>query len=564
MVDSSTYTPETIKRRQALAEALYNKKQPPMTHWMQGVSQIGDTLVAGMLEQKNKKDQREANEWLATNLSSPGGQQAAAPQMPAPGAAPMPSAAPPVAPPQGAPAQPDSTPVASFDDRFGKWPDGKATVAAALDPRIKDAMFKIESGGRYDALGPITKSGDRAYGVGQVMGANIGPWTEQYYGKRLTPQEYLGNKDAQDAVINGEFGRLVSKYGPEGAAKAWFAGEKGMNNPNAKDVLGTSVADYGRKFMANLGQPSDVSAQSRGAPPLPAQGAPQAQAPSSPPASPPNGNMAMIAEMLRNKNPYISTMGQQLATTALQNQFGETTPTFGVIGKDEFGNEKYGWINPKKQTTLEASQPGTQVASPPPGNAPRTVMGPNNTPIPIPAGVDPKVFRQHVTTAAADAATGKQTEVQSNATQFANRMERAEADIIGVESEGSSAFNRAADAVPFGVGNYLKGESAQKYKQAQSQFITALLRKESGAAISPSEFSRYDKEFFPQPGDSQAVVQQKREARKVAIDAMKKGAGPGYQSPQMASRGPQAGAVEDGYRFKGGNPADPNAWEKVN
>lgn len=27
--------------------------------------------------------------------------------------------------------------------------------------------------------------------------------------------------------------------------------------------------------------------------------------------------------------------------------------------------------------------------------------------------------------------------------------------------------------------------------------------------------------------------------------------------------GPQPGAIEDGYRFKGGNPADPNSWEQV-
>lgn len=35
------------------------------------------------------------------------------------------------------------------------------------------------------------------------------------------------------------------------------------------------------------------------------------------------------------------------------------------------------------------------------------------------------------------------------------------------------------------------------------------------------------------------------------------------QAVQQFGQGPQPGMVEDGYRFKGGNPADPNAWEPV-
>jgi len=48
----------------------------------------------------------------------------------------------------------------------------------------------------------------------------------------------------------------VKKYGsPEAAARAWFAGEGGMNNRGAKDVLGTSVQGYSDKFNAGMGQP---------------------------------------------------------------------------------------------------------------------------------------------------------------------------------------------------------------------------------------------------------------------------------------------------------------------
>ena len=51
-------------------------------------------------------------------------------------------------------------------------------------------------------------------------------------------------------------------------------------------------------------------------------------------------------------------------------------------------------------------------------------------------------------------------------------------------------------------------------------FITAVLRKESGAAISPSEFSGQDKIFFPQPWDWPEVLLAKRNARNFRVKAM--------------------------------------------
>jgi hypothetical protein len=116
-----------------------------------------------------------------------------------------------------------------------------------------DAISRIESGGRYDLQGPRTSSGDRAYGKYQIMGENIPQWTKDALGRSMTISEFLANPQAQDAVFNHRFGSYVGKYGPGGAARAWFAGEGGMNNPNARDILGTSVSSYERQFLRGLG-----------------------------------------------------------------------------------------------------------------------------------------------------------------------------------------------------------------------------------------------------------------------------------------------------------------------
>lgn len=126
---------------------------------------------------------------------------------------------------------------------------------SGVSSSYRDAIASIESrgSGDYSAIGPVTKNGDRAYGRYQVMGNNIPEWTKAALGKAMTPEQFLADQSAQDAVFDHRFGMYVRKYGPEGAARAWFGGEGAVNNPDAKDVLGTSVAEYGKKFVAAAG-----------------------------------------------------------------------------------------------------------------------------------------------------------------------------------------------------------------------------------------------------------------------------------------------------------------------
>jgi hypothetical protein len=132
------------------------------------------------------------------------------------------------------------------------------------------AIKAIESAGSggYSALGPITASGDRAYGAYQVMGANIPAWTKQALGQSLTPQQFLGNSSAQDAVFDKIFGGYVSKYGANGAAQAWFGGPGSVGKGgNAADLLGTTGTSYVQKFNTALGnatQSTNVAAQGLG------------------------------------------------------------------------------------------------------------------------------------------------------------------------------------------------------------------------------------------------------------------------------------------------------------
>jgi hypothetical protein len=77
------------------------------------------------------------------------------------------------------------------------------------------------------------------------------------------------------------------------------------------------------------------------------------------------------------------------------------------------------------------------------------------------------------------------------------------------------------------LANGLNSDQQQSYDQAKRNFVSAVLRKESGAAISQDEFTNEDKKYFPQPNDSAATIEQKARARDLAIEGLKAQAGPG-------------------------------------
>jgi hypothetical protein len=131
-------------------------------------------------------------------------------------------------------------------------PAAAGAPAAGFDMnRAKQAIAGIESGGKYDALGPITRNGDRAFGKYQVMGANIPAWTKEALGQSMTPAEFLADPEAQERVFETQFGKNVAKYGnPADAASVWFSGRPLAKAGNAADVLGTTVPQYAQKFMA--------------------------------------------------------------------------------------------------------------------------------------------------------------------------------------------------------------------------------------------------------------------------------------------------------------------------
>jgi len=117
------------------------------------------------------------------------------------------------------------------------------------------------------------------------------------------------------------------------------------------------------------------------------------------------------------------------------------------------------------------------------------------------------------------------TEAQSVSAGFYERMKRAHQDFSpALEQEIIKPTQAMLSGAPL-LGNYLVSPAYQVASNIQRDFVTANLRKESGAVIADEEMENEIKKYFPQPGDKPAVIERKRRLRETAIQAMRANAG---------------------------------------
>jgi hypothetical protein len=261
-------------------------------------------------------------------------------------------------------------------------------------------------------------------------------------------------------------------------------------------------------------------------------------------------------------------------------------------GVDANGNPAFAWVNPRTRQVVMADLTG--------GAAPGTAPGP--TPIPAPDVVTPRQPAPGVP--ATEAASGTTqapafrpepkegaekgfNEGEGKSYNFAIRMIDSDAVANELEKEGVLTTDAVTDAVvgairalPTVAGGNLSEQiqnalnvvsptlspEEQRLAVAQLDFVTAVLRSESGAEIKTSEFPAEYRKYFPVEGDENnpKLLADKKRRRQNAIEGMKTRAGKSgrsqiedYFSGQgggapAATPAPAApGTSLDGFTFRG-------------
>lgn len=204
-----------------------------------------------------------------------------------------------------------------------------------------------------------------------------------------------------------------------------------------------------------------------------------------------------------------------------------------------------------------------QPGAPNPTDNPKMLTPPpmngmtDNTPTTAGPLLPPPGREYSVSPIAGTAGPAKLTDEQTKAAGFAQRMESSNGTINDLQKSGYTPKMGTDTLAEAPGGNYLLGADAQQSVQAKRDFVNALLRRESGAAISESEFANANKQYFPQPGDKPETLAKKAANRANAIAGIKLSAGPAYKRMQENNPSPALDSLPQGAKqigTSGGKP----------
>jgi hypothetical protein len=201
-------------------------------------------------------------------------------------------------------------------------------------------------------------------------------------------------------------------------------------------------------------------------------------------------------------------------------------------------------------------------------NTPSNAQSLELVPSQPPAGLTPKARNEFMANEANRIAAEKikrssenkkpLTETQSNATAFGMRMLESNQILNALEDKGvtdtgifRSAVSGTVGLTPF-IGekleektseamnvlpSFLGGPSAeqQQVDQARRNFITANLRKESGAAIGVDEWKQEFINYFPQYNDDAQTIKNKEIFRNILTQNMIAAGGKSFKAPNMTA-----------------------------
>lgn len=587
MAGSRRSSPYDRKRRLAEQMLQSGSDFSPIQHPLQGAARLAQALIGGYMANKADTEEKDAQDKLSQKIADVGkivdpqeriaAYTAIDPQIGMRAGSQLAIEQAKLAQ-QGKLREQQAT---SFGGSYGLPPQGGQVQQSPLPPPGQDsaanAIAGIESGGRYDAVGPVAnKQGNRAYGKYQVLDTNIAPWTQEVLGRPMSPEEFLANPQAQDAVFKAKFGQYQQKYGPEGASRAWFAGEGGMNNPGAADVNGMTVQRYGQRFAQAMppqpgqappappvtvqatppGAPLTINMQGPGGVPQgsadgatpPMQGAP-------PPPQAPSGMPAVTAQPPAIPDvPRPQPTPQQVRRAQDQILAGVPRAQAEAAMNAEVDRD---WAVARERAKMQFQQQSTDYA-----DQRRTQREAEKDERNRNQPSRQEIEKLH--TARSEAAT-----IVSALEDFRREFENtgtwsALKSVAGATTPVNTAYNTAALLAKgeqlFNLG-VLNGPDLDIIRRTLPDPSTAkgamTSTQDMGSAVNKvidllqTRLASREKQLGLPITDVRGVANELRATQ------------PGGAT-QQPSNGPIApGAIEEGYRFKGGNPADKNNWERV-